>query len=194
VLAWCVTSGALQCSVQHVLFNGSEAFPHDGTAVSTDVTRRRAGPAAAFDSATSETFVFWVEEGSSPSSKGLYGQKLDVTGSRVWGNDGVVVVPLGPAQVGQVTTFTTHNGASVFWTSEPDAGQARLLGAGVGRSGDLTLAPFDVASTPSGKSGLVAAESTKDFWLLAWSDDRSDGGDILVQNVHPDGSLGPAPR
>jgi hypothetical protein len=40
------------------------------------------------------------------------------------------------------------------------------------------------------KSRLAASSASDGQMLLAWSDQRVDGGDILAQNVNPDGSLG----
>jgi hypothetical protein len=190
VFFWYDTAASLQCYAQHILSNGTEAFPHNGTAVSTNTMRVRVEPWAAFNAATNETFVFWEEENSLQSQFGLYGQKLEGSGNRMWGTAGEALVPIGPTSILWVRTLTSGTGAFVFWSGEPAFNQDRLYGMHVAATGVVDIPTFDVASTPSGKMRLFAARSTEPFAILAWSDSRHDGGDILAQNVNGDGSLG----
>jgi hypothetical protein len=183
---------ALQCYAQHVLANGTEAFPHNGSAVSTNATRVRVAPWAAFNPSTNETFVFWEEESSDQSQSGIYGQKLDAAGNRQWTNDGAVVVPVGSDGVMGARCETQGAGAFAFWLRSPAFGQDRLLGARLTGGGGIDIAPFYVASVVSQKSLPESAKSVAGYAILAWSDTRTDEGDILAQNVNPDGTLGTA--
>jgi hypothetical protein len=76
------------------------------------------------------------------------------------------------------------------WDQSPAFAQDQLFGTHVDLAGSVDVATFPVASTPSGKSRLAAAPSANGFAILAWSDARTDGGDIYAQNVNFDGSLG----
>ena len=190
VFSWYDTAGALQCYAQRVLANGTEAFPHNGTAVSTNAVRVRVSPFAAVDPGTGETFVFWKEQNSAQSQSGVYGQKLDAAGARQWGNDGVALVPVGSADANLIRCVPQGGGAFAFWSSAPSFGQDQLFGAHLSGAGAVDIAIFDVASTPSGKSRLDVAWSTSGFAVLVWSDDRVDAGDVFAQNVNADGSLG----
>ena len=49
---------------------------------------------------------------------------------------------------------------------------------------------FDLASTPSGKARISGAQGLFGGSLTAWSDSRSDSGDILVQQLDDDGNPG----
>jgi len=191
VFSWYDTGGAqLQCYAQHVLADGTEAFPHNGSAASTNATRIRVSPSASYNATTGETFLFWREQNSSQSMNGVYGQKFDASGNRQWTNDGAVVEPVGSDETGLVRCLTEGTGAFVFWAQAPSFGQDRLYGARLDASGAIDIAQFDVASTPSGKSRLDVGRSTSGFAILAWNDDRADAGDIFAQNVNPDGTLG----
>ena len=77
------------------------------------------------------------------------------------------------------------------WTAREN-GTDVLLGARLGSGGSVDVGPFDVASTPSGKSRLAAIAAGGSQCVLAWGDDRIDAGDIFAQNVNGDGSLGDA--
>jgi len=193
VFSWYdAASLSFQCYAQHVTAAGAEAFPHNGAAASTNAVRVRVSPSAAFNASTGETFLFWQEENSLQSMFGVYGQKFDGAGSRQWGDEGSVVVAVGADEITMVRCLTEGSGAFTFWAQAPSFGQAKLRAARLDAVGAVGITPFDVASTPSGKSRLDVARSTAGFAVLAWSDDRTDAGDILAQNVGPDGSLGPA--
>ena len=190
VFSWYDTASQLQCYAQHVLADGTEAFPHNGSAASTNGTRVRVSPSAAFNASTGETFLFWEEESASQTESGVYGQRFDSAGARQWTDDGAVVVPVGSDENTQIRCLTEGPGAFVFWVQSAGLGQDRLYGARLDGAGSIDVARFDVASTPSNKSRLAAGRSTAGFSVLAWQDDRDDAGDILAQNVNSDGSLG----
>jgi hypothetical protein len=193
VFSWYdVASPQLQCYAQRVLAGGTEAFPHNGSAASLNATRVRVSPSAAFNSTTSETFLFWEEESASQSQSGVYGQKFDALGDRQWTDEGTVVIPVGADDMTMVRCLTAGPGAFVFWSRSPAFGQDRLHGARLDANGAIDLPPFDIASTPSQKSRLDVGRSTAGFAILAWNDNRADAGDILAQNVNPDGTLGPS--
>jgi hypothetical protein len=201
VFSWYdAASLALQCSAQRILSGGGEAFPHNGTVVSTNAARVRVAPAACFDAATSETYVFWEEKTSDQSQTGIYGQKLDASGVRQWTDDGKVLVPVGTEDPGMVRTLAGgpgDAGAFAFWRTTPGLGEDLLVGAHLDPTGAFDLSPFFLATSNSSKSRLAAAASTAGFSILAWTDDRADAGDVYAQNVNADGSLGgggtPAP-
>ena len=192
VFSWYNTAGAgLQSYVQHVLPDGSEAFAHNGLAVSTNATRERVSPDVAYDAGTGAIYAFWTELANFQSLRGVYGQKVDAAGDRLWTDEGLAVVPVGSDDITGVRTVVNGPGAFVFWDQVPSFGQDRLYGAAAsGDDGGTVDFTFDVASTPSGKSRLVAANSTAGFAVLAWKDERADDGDVYAQNVNPDGTLG----
>lgn len=189
VFGWYGT-GPLQCYAQHVLANGTEAFPHNGVAGSTDLTGTRVSPSVDFDPASSSTYLFWEEQNGAQSMSGLSGQKFDAAGNAQWGATGASFVPLSTTEINWVRTLATQTGAFVFWHAEPGFGNAIGRGGFVDPGGVMTAGPVTYASTPSNKTRLAATLLSSGDAALVWSDDRVDGGDILVQNMQPDGTLG----
>jgi len=189
VFAW-YTSSPLQCFAQRLYSNGNEAFPHNGTPVSTNATRIRVNPTVSFVPKTRATVVSWVEQNSGQSQFGLYSQKLDVAGNRQWGNEGVAHLPLGTVPIGNVRNQAGPFAAFVFWVQTPSIGTGTLRGLRLDVAGTADIAPYDIASTPSTKSRLSVAGTTLGQSILAWKDERIDSGDIYAQNVNCDGSLG----
>lgn len=191
VFSWYdASSSQLQCYVQRILADGSEGFVHNGVPVSIDLTRVRVEPTAWLDSLTGRTTVAWREQNSAQSQNGVWVQQLDAAGNRLWSDSGRVVLPLSVNEVTQVRQAHTLAGTLVFWNISPSFGQGQLFGARLDDNGFIDLGPFPVATTPSSKSRLAAADSATGFAILAWSDDRNDAGDLLVQNVHSDSTLG----
>jgi hypothetical protein len=194
VFSWYDTGSLqLQCYVQRLNTSGTEVFAHNGVAVSTNATRIRVSPSASYDPVSGDTFVFWVEQNSAQSQWGLFGQKLDATGARQWTDEGAALIPVGSTVVGQVNGLADGVGAAVFWESSPSFGNDVLNGAHVSGAGAFDIGPYDVASTPSGKSRLAVELGKLGNALLAWTDDRVDSGDVLGQSVDSDGTLGPPP-
>jgi len=192
VFAWYDTaSPQLQVHVQHVLASGAEAFPHNGTVGSTNATRDRVGPSAAYDPVSGDTFLFWEEQ--SLGQTGLYGQKVDAGGVRQWGADGIAYVPLGATSLTQVRALPpapAQSSALVAWNDAPAFGADTLHAMRVGAGGLVELARFDLSSIASGKSRLAAARSATGDALFCWTDDRVDAGDVLAQNINCAGELG----
>jgi hypothetical protein len=196
VFAWYSSSPSLQCRVQRILANGSEAFTHNGVETSTNAGRVRVGPSAAFLPASEEVVVFWTEENGTQSLWGLYGQKLDSAGVRQWTDSGRELVPLGGNLISSVVTLPFADGALVAWVdsvnyliNEP------IRGARIDGNGAFVWATeiVDLATAATSKSDVVGALSAAGYAAFAWTDgDEAAASDIPAQNLNGDGSLGSA--
>ncbi len=190
VFAWYTSIPTLQCFAQHILADGSEAFPHNGAPASTNTTNVRVAPAAAYRRDTQEVFLFWTEEDSLQVLNGVYGQKFDSTGTAQWGSTGLVIVPLGSDSQIFVTTVQSGTAALTFWVDQPSFGSGTIQAIKLDTSGGSVCSQFPVSSVSSDKSRLVAAVSPGGITALAFQDDRTGNNGIYIQNVNPDCSLG----
>ncbi len=194
---WYSSSPSLQSYVQRLDPAGTELFPHNGVPVATTAGRVRVDPDAGYDPATGDVYVAWREQNATQSQRGVSAQRIDATGARAWGDDGLVVTPLAGGDQGLVRLAVggANGGALVVWSSIPAFGTDVLGAVHVARQGVIDVPRVDVASTPSAKARLALANARLGAGgaLLAWSDARNDGGDILAQNVGFDGTLGAAP-
>jgi len=190
VFAWYSASPALQCFAQRVDASGAELFPHNGTAVGTSATRVRVSPAVAFDAGTQSTYVSWVEKNSTQSQCGIGSQRLDASGTRQWGTDGVTLVPLGTSETSDVRALVLGGRLATTWTSAPafgqDVGRATLQDA----AGTVVVPTFAFASTPSVKFRFESETSTLGFGILAWRDERAASPHVFLQDLFPNGALG----
>jgi len=190
VFAWYTSTPALQCFAQHIRADGSEAFPHNGSAVSTNAANIRVSPSAAYRAATHEVFVFWTEEDPLQVYNGVYGQKLSQTGAPQWGANGLEIVPLGTDQQIFVTTVQAGTGALTFWVDQQGFGSATIQAIKLGGNGSAVCPQFPVSSVPADKSRLFAATSSNGMAALAFEDDRVGNNSIYIQNVNQNCSLG----
>lgn len=208
VFAWYTSTPSLQVRAQHLDRTGAEAFAHDGVEVSTDASHLRVEPAAAFDSASGETTVFWVEKNSLQSLHGLYGQRLDGTGNRLWGTTGIAFLPLSGTEISQLNALPVPlvtraaegpppplaGDTLVAWAAtEAFDNQpirvARIDPAG-GYAWNPTLTAIKTSATST--SRLAGALSSDGFAAYAWTDGETLR-DLKAQNLHLDGTIGVTP-
>ena len=190
VFAWYTSSPILQCWVQHIRADGSEAFPHNGAAASPDTNNIRVEPSVAYRAATDETFLFWTEEDQNQFVNGVYGQKFDGAGNAQWAPTGVVLVPLGSDSQTFVTTAQTGSGALVLWVDSPGYGMSTMQAAKLDAKGREICGPFVVSSTPANKWDLTAGVNSSGMTVVTWTDDRIGNNAIYVQNVKANCGLG----
>jgi hypothetical protein len=193
VFSWYSNSPTLQCFAQHIRGDGSEAFPHNGSAASINTTNVRVSPSVSYRVATGETFLFWTEEDPNQVLNGVYGQKFAGTGARQWGQTGLPIVPLGPDQQIFVESVQVGDGAMAFWVDEVNFGSDTLKAVRLDNSGNTVCSPFPVSSLSSGKSRLFAGINNSGLATVAWEDSRSGDQNIYIQNVNDDCSLGYLP-
>jgi len=190
VFAWYTSSPSLQCYAQHIRADGTEAYPHNGSPVSTNTVNVRVSPSAAYRAATDETFIFWTEEDSNQFFNGVYGQKFDGSGNSQWGSTGIQIVPLGNDSQIFVTTVQVGQGALVFWVDQSNFDTGTIQATRLNNKGTVVCAQFPVSTASASYFGLTAAKAPSGLAALAWADNRIGNNSIYIQNVNQDCSLG----
>jgi hypothetical protein len=190
VFSWYTSIPALQCFAQHIRANGHEAFPHNGSAASTNMANVRVSPSASYRAATDEVFLFWTEEDSNQVLNGVYGQKFDGTGKRKWSDSGLVVVALGADQQMFVQTVQIGSGALAFWVDQVGFGSSTIQATRLTGLGKVVCQQFPVSSLPANKARLSAGIVSSGLSAVAFEDDRSGNNGIYIQNVNRNCSLG----
>ncbi|HTZ95733.1 MAG TPA: hypothetical protein VMB18_05010 [Terriglobales bacterium] len=194
VFAWYSNSPALQVFAQHILSNGSAAFPQNGAPGATGGTDVRVSPSVSYDASTGETFLFWTEQDSNQIFGGVSGQKFDSAGNPQWGTSGLVIVPLNNDQELWVENVQRADGALVFWVDEASFGNDVINAAQLSGAGQFTCSIFPVSTSTASKSRLVASQAASGQATVVWQDNPNDEQDnILIQDVNPDCSLGYPP-
>ena len=193
VFSWYTSSPTLQVFAQHIRADGSEAFPHNGSAGSTNTLNVHVEPSVSYNAASDQTFLFWTEEDSNQFTNGVSGQKFDGTGTSLWSSTGLVIVPLGSDTQTFVENVQIGTGALVFWVDSPAYGQDTMQAIKLDGSGNVICAQFPVSSAPASKYGLSDKIARSGLAAVAWADDRIGNNSIYIQNVNPNCTLGTAP-
>lgn len=179
--------------VQHISAAGEVLLGGNGTAVATQAGFHRFNPYVAVnDPGNNEFSVFWRQANSNQSQFGLFGQRINEAGERLWGENGAETLPVG-------TTFGTLFGAQAM-----DAANTMVIYSKTGGGTDefMYAMALDEAAAPvwpgtstamsSVPSGIVHAEPgafEEEQVIAAWEDSRDDDG-IYAQNIRSDGSIG----
>ena len=191
IFSWYTSSPALQCFAQHIRADGREAFPHNGSAASTNTADIRVDPAASYRAATDEVFLVWTEEDSNQILNGIYAQKFNSKGSRRWGQNGVAIVPLGSDSQILPSNVQVGAGMLAFWIDQVSFGNATIQATRLQDNGKAKCAQFPVSTALSNKGRPVAdIVRTTGLSALAFEDDRIGNNGIYIQNVNRDCSLG----
>ncbi len=177
--------------VQRLNAAGVEQYAHNGLAASADLTRHHLDPAPVLDAATGDVIVFWNERNSSQSMRGIFGQRLSVAGTALWGPNGKELAPVDAVEKSFPTAGAVVDGAVAVWT-EGGFGSHTLLAQRVDANGDpVWSGPTAVlSSVASSKSRRPVSVDVCGVVRVAWEDDRNGTQDVFAQNVNPDGSLG----
>lgn len=193
VFAWYETGGNRDAYVQRITPAGEELFAHNGVSVSIQAARLQIGAALAFDAATGDAYVAWVESNSTQSQWALYAQRITEDGVRAWGDNGAELLPLSTMQ-GSFTAALARpgGGVEVYGLANccGNAGAAHAFSLDADGAAVWASPPVIVSSAASAKTRLDAARLSSGAAALAWTDSRFDSGNVYAQRVNPDGSLG----
>lgn len=173
---------------------GAIQFPVNGTAVSGNASNNHFAPVAAYMPATGETFVAWQEANGGQTQVGFYAQKINASGVRQWGSDGIAIQSLGTDQVVAYTVMTKDTSAIICFNQSAAGGNNIIKATKIGTSGaylwtgNIVTASSITSSKIRLNSVINPANSNS---ILCWQDKRNDGGGIYAQNIKFDGTFGP---
>ena len=191
-LTWYSSSPSLQCFAQLVDNDGTVRWQANGVPVATT-------PGVRVDPEVPQAFnqfapiVVWREQNAGQSQSGISAQRFDAqTGARLWGDAGVTISPVGTQLSSSPGVLLDGTGqlATITWEESPSFNSDRIFATALDADGATAVPTYDIASTPSGKSRVTSARGLIGGMLTAWSDNRSDGGDILIQLTGDDGTPG----
>ncbi|MBU0509147.1 T9SS type A sorting domain-containing protein [bacterium] len=181
--------------VQHVNAAGTPLWTANGVQTSLSASELQMAPVTlAQIPGTEDVLLFYQVTNLGQSQNGLGGQMMNATGQRMWGDNGINFRPLGSPQSVGISAVPQEGGAIVVFNEHESVGSnnKRIRAFYVNRDGILewTDSYRDLSIVASDKVHMSAAVNSMDQAIAVWRDDRSDAGDIYLQNVNPDGSLG----
>lgn len=184
--------------VQHIDSGAKRRFGPTGVLATTDGTRNHVSPAAAYDPASGDIFVAWVDDQtvSMQVMHSLRAQRIDADGNRQWGDDGVELVPPAVATTGEnalsrPVVLLAPDGVIVAWTTGNTSVTSHPVRAQyLGRDGIVRWPqPADIKSAPTTTARLAGANSAAGYAAFVWSDAPDNdpaGNDVLGHRLDYD--------
>jgi hypothetical protein len=190
VFSWYDTANGLNVFIQRLNASGLEVFTHNGFAASTN-PRERVSPAVAFDFNSDSIYVAWTELDNNQGSQGLYAQHINVSGNRMWTDDGKAISPIDANMTGSINAQVLDGDFLALWVENTGTfGLDRVHAHAAAPDGsDLWGGgTVMVASDTADRGRLVSTVSSDGFAIACWEKDS----DMETHNINPDGTLGPA--
>lgn len=180
--------------IQRMTHEGQITMQAGGALLSTTESRNHFYPVPAFLNQTQEVIVYFSEQDLNQNMRGLYAQKFDLAGNRLWTDEGKQLIPLGNNDYGLFTADGFGDKAicvyqaAEFGNSVDSKMQAVMLDA---EGNYVWPSQFvDMSTHQSDKLHNVMTGYYWGQWVAVWQDKRNDEGDIYAQNIQPDGTLG----
>jgi hypothetical protein len=179
--------------VQYIGHDGVAVYEPNGVELSLKASDQKFCPAVAGMDATGHLYAVWEETDYNQNYAGLYAQKLDGAGERLWTDNGKMILPIG-------TTFADLIGADlandtvvmVYDNYGLNVVDDRILATSIDKNGDFTWTPQQVMMSDVPKQVIhpIMSAFYDHQWVVAWCDTRNDNGDIYAQNLNNDGTIG----
>ena len=188
--AWTEMSGNVQSAVaQHITEDGNLSWV-GGIELSANNSNFRMSPRLVVAENSHELMAVWNESNGSQSQRGVYAQRLDESGNRLWGMNGTAVVPLNNTydyldlsivSMGDemITAYFQH---SINMSND-------IYAARLDSNGDMTWIGGEVEVTNSGsaKSDMMVGKG-QGCIFISWT----DNGNIYAHCLRENGTLGAA--
>ena len=92
--AWTKMSGNVQSAIaQHITTNGDLSWT-SGVSLSTNSSAFHISPRLAVSENSQEVMAVWNESNGTQTQRGIYAQRLNESGNRLWGSNGLPVISL----------------------------------------------------------------------------------------------------
>jgi hypothetical protein len=179
--------------VHHISNTGAAVFPTNGVEASTLGGRNHYYPYLDLPPGSSDVYVFWNEMDADQNNRGIYGQKLSSTGTRLWPTNGKVFIEISPNDVLPDGVRHSPTDVVVFYEESVGGGDYYLKAMRVDADGDYVWTPSikTICSVASAKVHTEVNSFADNQWIVSWEDDRNGQSDIYAQNIQLDGTLGP---
>ncbi|MBS4056348.1 MAG: carboxypeptidase regulatory-like domain-containing protein [Bacteroidales bacterium] len=179
--------------VQHVNSSGVVQYTANGVEASTASSENHYYPELALPEGSTDIYVYWSEQNGNQNQWGLYGQKLNASGTRSWGNSGRIFIPVSGTQVLPIAARRSPDDMVVFYEEFSSVMNSGIKAMRINTDGTFIWSPTSayVSSLQSEKGKIVASEFDNNQWILAWEDSRAGNRDIYAQNIQLTGELGP---
>jgi len=173
--------------VQRINSKGVIAFPKNGSEVAVQNNLNKFSPVAAVLSESNEVVVTWRMTTSGQGESGLYSQKFNSKGKRMWGDEGLELIPISSIGVNGYKMLSLAKEVVIGYVQENTTGLNGSVKAmvipGNGKKNKKDSAIM-VSSVNSQKSDLTLTPGAGGSVIAVWADSRNDENGIYGQRVN----------
>ena len=187
--AWTEMSGNVQnAKVQHIDTDGNLLWA-SGVNLSDNNSHFRISPKLTITENNDNLFAVWNESNSSQSQRGIFAQRLDSEGNKLWGPNGIGVVELnGDYDYLDLSISYIEDDMISSYIEQSIDMNGDIYAARLDQNGDYVWTNSRVAITSSGssKSDMVTAAGPNCVYFI-WT----ESGSVYGHCLRSDGTLGP---
>jgi hypothetical protein len=176
--------------VQHVFADGSVDWAPNGILASTQTNSEHYYPKLAYQSGEDALYVYWNEMDADQNNRGLNLQKIDTSGTLLWGNNGMTVVPLMPDDVYLYAAGNDDQKIVAFYEQGTTGTQVKAVAVNNDGTYSWTGNSVTLSSVANGVVHPVVSPLANGQWVSTWEDSRDADVNIYAQNLNCDGTLG----
>jgi PKD repeat protein len=163
--------------VQHIDTDGNIGFEQNGLILNTNTGNNQYEPKLSYDP-SGILYAFWNEQSGDQNSRGIHAQKINDDGDKLWGDNGINVLPLTADDCGVIDVDLYNSQPVVYMKKQVQSStyiSARMYNADAEEVWDED---FAISNTAGQKSKIVASSIVNDQAVLAWGGDH-----IFAQNI-----------
>lgn len=181
--------------VQRILEDGTTAWTTNGVRTVTIGGELQMDPTLVCSADSGSVMVFYLATDMNQNDRGVHGQMLNSEGELQWGSGGSALIPLSSNNPSAIHAYPQDNGAVVIYKQDVPGSvvntQIKAFRTDENGGHVWDSSPVIMCSVISGKGRIAGDCNYLGQLIAAWSDDRFDAsGDIYLQNINPDGTLG----
>ena len=188
-IAWTELSGNVQNAIVESVTDEGTSLWDGGMDLSANSSNFRMSPMLVIAEGTQEMMAVWREANGSQSQRGLFAQRVDSTGSKLWGANGVAVVDLNSSyDYLDVSASEFGDDMIVTYLEQSPNMNGGIYSHRLDSLGNPTWEDDRVPITDSNtqKSDVNSIKGSNCVFI-SWS----DNGSIFAHCLRDDGSLGP---
>jgi hypothetical protein len=189
-----ITFQRVTSAYSHISPSGNYLLADTFAIVSTNNNGMQFEPDITFNPSNGDVYSFWTESNLGQQVWGLYGQRFNSSGVRMWSDTGKAIVPLGVPQQFYISANFYNGNVTVGYEEALTGVIQHIKSFSINPDGNLVWGINFVSNAPSAKEQLVSSMTSSGMTVYAWEDNRGlapNQSDIYAQNVKPDGTLGP---
>lgn len=185
----------LHTYAQHINADGEAVWQENGVQVSLAPAQFQMNPSLIHFPESENVMVFYKTSNTNQSQFGIGGQLISGLGQRLWDDDGATILPITNQGRDFAKAHIFENDALVIFFDSPpgDVVHSFIEAVRINVDGQPVWedSPKIISAYLSEKLHLETAASINNQILAVWEDRRNGAADIYLQNVNPDGTLGP---